>query len=245
MVIDGGGSFESSFDPGERIVAPYLWSHKIMHLDYIALSHPDRDHFGGLIFLVRNFSPAEFWTAGANSQDATYGELLDAVRASSARQWLCDSATPAMTIAGVTVRCVGPVHGVPEVKRNNSSMVLRLAYGGLAFLFTGDVEAKGERELIASVAELHATILKVPHHGSHTSSTQDFINAVHPGVAVISLGYLNHFHFPAPEVIQRYRADGVQVLRTDDDGAVSVVADRNAYSLTTFWHKRDGENLNR
>jgi competence protein ComEC len=241
MLIDGGGSFRGSFDPGERIVAPYLWSNKIMHLDYVALSHPDRDHFGGLVFIVRNFSPGQFWTAGANSEDASYGELLDAVRASGARHWLCDSAAPSMNIAGVNVRCVGPLHGVPEPKRNNSSMVLRLAYGREAFLFTGDVEAKGERELIASAAELHATILKVPHHGSYTSSTADFINAVRPGVAVISLGYLNSFHFPAPEVIQRYRDDGVEVLRTDDDGAVSVVADRDGYRLTTFWHNENDE----
>ncbi|MBV8360504.1 MAG: ComEC/Rec2 family competence protein, partial [Deltaproteobacteria bacterium] len=236
MLIDGGGSFRGTFDPGERIVAPYLWSHKIMHLDYIALSHPDRDHFGGLIFIVRNFAPAQFWTAGMDSEDKSYGELLDAVKASGAHRWLCDSAARPMTIAGVTVHCVGPLHGVPELKHNNSSMVLRLAYGRESFLFAGDVEAKGERELVASGADLHAAILKVPHHGSPTSSSADFIEAVHPEVAVISLGYLNRFHFPAPEIIRRYQDDGVEVLRTDDDGAISVIAGRNAYRLTTFWH---------
>jgi competence protein ComEC len=78
--------------------------------------------------------------------------------------------------------------------------------------------------------------LKVPHHGSHTSSSADFIEAVHPEVAVISLGYLNRFHFPAPEIVERYQEDGVQVLRTDDDGAISVVAGRNVYRLMTFRH---------
>jgi competence protein ComEC len=89
-----------------------------------------------------------------------------------------------------------------------------------------------------SAADVRATILKVPHHGSHTSSSADFIKAVHPGVAVISLGYLNHFHFPAPEVIQRYRDEGIEVLRTDDDGAISVSADRYAYHLSTFRHEK-------
>jgi competence protein ComEC len=210
-----------------------------MHLDYIALSHPDRDHFGGLTFIVRNFAPVQFWTAGAGSEDRSYGELLEAVRASGTRQWLCDSAAPPMTIAGVSVRCVGPLPGVPELKHNNSSMVLRLAYGREAFLFAGDVEAKGERELIASGGDVNATILKVPHHGSNSSSTADFIKAVHPGVAVISLGYLNRFHFPAPEVVQRYQDDGVEVLRTDDDGEISIVADQNAYRLTTFRHNEN------
>ncbi len=234
MLIDGGGEFRGSFDPGERIVAPYLWSHKIMHVDYIALSHPDRDHFGGLIFMVRNFAPGQFWTAGTDSDDTTYGELLDAIKASGARRITCDSAAPPMNIAGVSVRCVGPLHDVREQKHNNSSMVLRLAYGREAFLFAGDVEAKGEREMISSAADLGATFLKVPHHGSPTSSSPAFIRAVHPGVAIVSLGYLNRFHFPAPEVIQRYADQRIDVLRTDDDGAISVAADKDTFHLSTF-----------
>jgi competence protein ComEC len=236
MLIDGGGAFRGSFDPGERIVAPYLWSNKIMHVDYIALSHPDRDHFGGLIFVVHNFSPLQFWTAGATSPDASYGELLAAVRASGARQWLCDSAAAAMIVGGVNVRCVGPLHNRFELKHNNSSMIVRLVYGAESFLFTGDVEARGESELIAMHADLHAAVLKVPHHGSRTSSSAAFIEAVHPRVAVISLGYLNQFHFPAPEVLERYQEDGVQVLRTDADGAISVDATRSEIELSTFRH---------
>jgi competence protein ComEC len=236
MLIDGGGTFRGTFDPGERIVAPYLWRQKIMHLDYVALSHPDRDHFGGLIFVVRNFAPAQFWTAGADSEDESYAELLAAVRASSAQQRLCDSASPPLTIASVSVRCVGPLHGVAELTHNNSSMVLRITYGREGFLFAGDVEAKGEHELVASATDLRATILKVPHHGSRTSSSAAFIRAVHPEVAVISLGYLNRFHFPAPEVLQRYHDDGVRVLRTDADGAISVAAEKSAIRVSTFRH---------
>jgi competence protein ComEC len=241
LLIDGGGGF-GSFDPGERIVAPYLWAHKILHLDYVALSHPDRDHFGGLTFIVRNFGPAQFWTAGAESPDKSYSELLDAVKAGGARHRLCDSATPPMTVEGVHVRCVGPIHGRSETRHNNSSMVLRIAYGRESFLFTGDVEATGEHELMGSAVDLGATILKVPHHGSRTSSSIDFIEAVHPQVAVVSLGYLNRFHFPDPEVIGRYLEDGVKVLRTDDDGAITVVAEKSAYRLTTFRHGPDPAN---
>jgi beta-lactamase superfamily II metal-dependent hydrolase len=91
MLIDGGGGFRS-FDPGERVVARYLWSHKIMHLDYIALSHPDRDHFGGLIFVIRNFTPSQFWSTGADSEDSSYDDLLNAVKDSGAHQFRCDSA---------------------------------------------------------------------------------------------------------------------------------------------------------
>jgi competence protein ComEC len=145
-----------------------------------------------------------------------------------------------MFIAGLELRCLGPIHGRYQTNHNNSSMVLRIVYGRESFLFTGDVEAAAEHELVASGADLGATILKVPHHGSRTSSSLDFIEAVHPQLAVISLGYLNRFHFPAPEVIRRYLTDGVEVLRTDDDGAVTVVAGKNAYRVTTFRQEGPG-----
>jgi competence protein ComEC len=234
MLIDGGGAFRSTFDPGERIVAPFLWSQKIMHVDYLALSHPDRDHFGGLTFLARNFSPAEFWTSGTGSEGASYGQLREAVRDAGARDRLCNSASAPLTIGGVAVRCVGPLASSAELKENNSSSVLRISYGPTAFLFPGDVEAKGERELIASGADLRATILKTPHHGSHTSSSAAFVTAVHPELAVISLGYHNRFHFPADEVLERYRAAGVTVLRTDEDGAVSVDTDGTSLRVSSF-----------
>ena len=183
MLIDGGGSFGGTFDPGERIVAPFLWANKIMHLDYVAVSHPDRDHFGGLIFVVRNFAPAEFWTSGSGSPDDSYQSLLETVRQAHATNLICGTASPPRTIGGVAVRCLWPAANSDETKENNQSMVLRLTYRGAAILFTGDLEAKGERELIATGANLRAAILKVPHHGSKTSSSAELLAAVRPQVA--------------------------------------------------------------
>ncbi len=236
MLVDGGGAFGSTFDPGERIVAPFLWSQKIMHVDYLTVSHPDRDHFGGLIFLAQNFSPSEFWTSGTASVDESYAALLAAVTKASARQRVCNSATLPAMIGGVTLRCVGPLATMAELKENNSSMVIRMSYGPATVLFAGDLEAKGERELIASGVDLRATILKVPHHGSHTSSSPPFLAAVAPEVAVISLGYHNRFNFPAPEVIERYRDAGVTVLRTDDDGAINFDDDGGVLRLGSVRH---------
>jgi competence protein ComEC len=226
MLIDGGGSFVGSFDPGERIVAPFLWANKIMHVDYIALSHPDRDHFGGLIFLVQNFSPGEFWTSGVVSPDESYSRLLDAVGEVGARSSVCGTAMLPLMIGGVKVVCLWPAPNLDEGKENNQSMVLRLTYRGNAILFMGDLEAKGERELIATGADLRAAILKVPHHGSKTSSSPALIAAVHPQVAVVSLGYHNRFHFPSAAVIDRYRESGASVLMTSELG--QVTADVNA-----------------
>ncbi|MGH7841449.1 MAG: DNA internalization-related competence protein ComEC/Rec2 [Candidatus Binataceae bacterium] len=234
MLIDGGGAFHSTFDPGERIVAPFLWSQKIMHVDYVALSHPDRDHFGGLIFIARNFSPTHFWTSGIDSFDDSYAELRDAMKQAGALGRLCNSASAPIAIGGAGVRCLGPLANVTELKKNDASMVLRLSYGSATLLFPGDLESKGEHELIASGADLRATILKTPHHGSRTSSSAAWLAAVHPELAVISLGYHNRFHFPASEVLARYRAADVTVLRTDEDGAISIDAGASALRVSSF-----------
>src|SRR5271170_5012432 len=106
MLIDGGGAFGGTFDPGERLVAPYLWSRKIMRVDYVAASHPDRDHFGGLAFIARNFRPREFWTGGTSSDDDSYQELVAAMVAAGARAELCNTNTAPMTIGGVALRCL-------------------------------------------------------------------------------------------------------------------------------------------
>jgi competence protein ComEC len=220
MLIDGGGAFGESFDPGERLVAPYLWSRKIMHVDFVVASHPDRDHFGGLIFIARNFHPREFWTGGTSSDNQSYQELLAAMASAGARSSLCDNVAPSMTIGGVTLRCVWPPPAIIERLDNNDSVVLRLEFHGKAILFPGDLEAKAERELIATGANVSATILKVPHHGSITSSSPAFLEAVSPRVAVMSLGYHNRFHFPSEVVVDRYRAAGITLFRTDQSGAI-------------------------
>ena len=238
MLIDGGGSFFGTFDPGERIVAPFLWANKIMHVDWVAVSHPDRDHFGGLVFLVANFSPKEFWTSGLGNPDASYARLLEAVAASRARNVVCGSTLPPQMIGGVEVRCLWPTPGTDEIKDNNQSMVMRLRYRGVTIVFTGDIEAKGERELLRTGPELRAAILKVPHHGSKTSSSAALIAAVNPRIAVISLGYYNRFHFPSAAVIERYRKAGAAVLRTDESGAVDANIGRHGIRVRTW---RGGE----
>ncbi|HWJ41504.1 MAG TPA: DNA internalization-related competence protein ComEC/Rec2, partial [Candidatus Limnocylindrales bacterium] len=190
MLIDGGGSY-GGFDAGERIVASYLWSQKIMRVDYIALSHPDLDHFGGLDFIAMNFAPRAFWTTGVPSLDVSYTRFMDdLVRAKIPQVQVRDTA-PVASINGVAISSLNGDTGIAR-SHNNSSMVLRFSFGSTSLLFTGDIESAGERAMVERRDDLHATILKVPHHGSATSSTAAFIAAVHPETAVISDGYLNN-----------------------------------------------------
>jgi competence protein ComEC len=230
MLIDGGTAYRDGSDMGERVVAPFLWSRKIMRVDYLAMSHPELDHFGGFLFITRNFHPAEFWRTGADSPDLTYHQLLQQLADAGTRIETVNAASPPSTIGGVAIRCLSPLSGA-SASRNNSSMVLDLSFYRWGFLFTGDLEALGENLLLDRDQPLRATVIKVPHHGSITSSTERFIDAVHPAFAVISDGYKNRYHFPSAVVLSRYRRAGAVVLRTDELGAIGFEIERDQMRL--------------
>jgi competence protein ComEC len=141
--------------------------------------------------------------------------------------------TPAMQLSTVQVRILHPPCQPAGLDANNASLVVRLSHGLVDVLFTGDVETQGEQLLLSTQTALASEILKVPHHGSRTSSTWAFVETVSPQVAVASLGFHNRFRFPAPEVVQRYQARGGQVLQTDQAGAVTVVSNGQQYWVET------------
>jgi competence protein ComEC len=235
MLIDAGGSYDGTFDPGARIVEPFLRAAGILRLDLVALSHPHPDHMGGLHRVMQRFEVNALWTSGDDGHNPDYRILLGeaAARAiptpSPVRCALGDGGAPALieplgpfvTDPGGRER-IGPPEGASV---NDASLVLRVARAGRAVLFSGDLEGPGEGELCGRVdagQTIAADVLKVPHHGSRTSSSEELLSAVRPQVAVISLGWLNRFHFPRPEVIARYRRRGIRILRTDQVGAITL-----------------------
>jgi competence protein ComEC len=232
MLIDAGSSY-GGYDSGERIIAPYLWSQKILHVDYLVLSHPDADHFGGFAYLAANFTPDEFWASSIPSRDETYATMLIAMMQAHVRPRILNGIGPAATIAGINIHTFEENPPL-RARNNNGFLVLRLSFGNIAYLFTGDIEAATEQALVERGVDLRSTVLKVPHHGSKTSSTAEFIEAVHPAAAVISVGYMNRFHFPAPQVIDRYDQAGVNTFRTDLDGAVMTVATPSAIRMRAY-----------
>jgi competence protein ComEC len=237
-VIDGGGTFDDAFDPGERIVEPFLRARGISRVDLVALSHPHPDHLNGLRRILRRFPVGALWTSGDEGRNPEYAHLLALARAGGVPRPVPAPAA----LGGARLEPLGPfvrdvggggagdggrdVIGPPQgLSVNDASLVLRLTFAGRAVLFPGDLEADGEGELVGRRAvgqSVAADVLKVPHHGSRTSSSDELIDAVHPALAVISLGWRNRFHFPAAEVLARYAERGATVLRTDRDGAVTV-----------------------
>ena len=232
MLIDGGGVRDGSFDPGARIVEPFLRARGIGRIDVVALSHPHPDHLNGLFRILQRFEVGAFWSSGDDGHNPEYRRLV-----ALARQRAVAMPDVAETrLGGAAIVPLGPFESAADgaseriaapagLTVNDASLVLRVGFAGRGVLFAGDLEADGEGELAGrrDVGQIVAAdVLKVPHHGSRTSSSPELVDAVAPALAVISLGWRNQFRFPAPEVVARYAARGARVLRTDRDGAITV-----------------------
>ena len=235
MVIDGGGFASADFDAGEALLAPFLWSRKIQRIDTLVLSHPQLDHYGGLTYLVDRFSPREFWSNGEVTHSEKFARLQAALTHNDVRTRVLCREMPPITVGKVQMQILHPPCQRHGLDANNASLVLRLRYGSIDVLFTGDIEAEGESVLLSAQRALASEIVKVPHHGSRTSSSLAFVQSTAPSVAVASLGFQNRFHFPAREVVQRYEQHGGTFLRTDEHGAVTLVSDGRGYQVIPFF----------
>ncbi len=226
LLIDTGGVLaDGSDNQGRRVVGPYLRSRGIGHLDMELLTHPHADHIGGAATLLERFPTAELLDNGQQT-DSTMLTHLRADAAEHHVRYLAARRGQTLDFQdGVTARILAPTEAETHGSPNNASIVLLLQYGRTTFLFTGDAEADEEADLLASGQPLPCDVLKVGHHGSHTSTTLPFLAAAHPHIAVISVGAHNLYGHPSVEVLDRLRYSGAKIYRTDKDGAVTCTSD--------------------
>lgn len=216
VLIDGGGTFPGGPDPGARDLVPLLRDLGVTRLAAVLVSHPHPDHVLGLASVAAAVPVERLFMGEA--------ELPEAARAALATLPAPLTLRPgeAWERAGVRFEAVGgPLGGLTE---NDASLVLRVSFGTTAFLFPGDVEAAGEAAALAGERTLAADVVKVPHHGSRTSSSAPFAAAVRPRWAAVSVGVGNRYGFPHAESLERWRSVGATVVRTDD-GAIRFVSD--------------------
>ena len=229
MLIDAGGPTGSAgvvpsggFDIGEQVVSPYLWSRGIRHVDILVLTHAHSDHIGGMAAVLRNVSPRELWVS-VEPDTAPFRALLrEAQRHGTRVRQLHRGDREAWD--GTDVEVLGPAanyqpHRIPT---NDDSLVLRIAYGRASVLAEGDAEHPWEADF-AQTPQTPVTLLKVGHHGSNTSTSAEFLEAIHPAAAVISCGAANHFGHPRMAGLQRLQRAGVRTARTDNMGAVQYL----------------------
>jgi len=226
MLIDGGGSTSqvpSEFDFGEDVVAPYLWARGLERLDTVVLTHAHEDHIGGLSRIVEDFHPAELWV-GINLLTDDLVHLYDAASANHVRVQK-HVAGEEFDWGGTKIRVLSPpADWQPKPKRaNDDSLALLIGYGETRALLAGDLERTMEQ--FVATESPQADLLKVPHHGSATSTSSALLAAVQPRFAVISAGYQNPFGHPRKVVLDRLQIYRVKTYRTDLQGAVTFLLD--------------------
>jgi len=241
MLVDGGGLSGSEWidgarsgpDVGEEVVAPYLWSRGLKKIDVVAISHGDHDHIDGLHSVLEDFPVHELWI-GRDDNRRGPASLVEEARAHGVA--VRHEETGARFAWGGSEDEVLWPNDVSRAEKptNNDSMVIRVGDGSVHFLLTGDIEKNAESDILDQNLPIAADFLKVPHHGSKTSSTDAFVVAVAPRFAVASVGEGNAFGHPAQPVVDRYLRNGVRFLRTDRDGAVTALTDGRTLTVTTY-----------
>jgi len=235
MLVDAGGLVGSpSFDIGDRVVTPVLRERGIRRLDYLLLTHGDPDHIGGAGAVIREFRPREVWEGIPVPRFAPLAALRVQAQEAGAH-WRNVYRGGRLSVDGVDIEAQHPAPADWERQkvRNDDSVVLAIRWRDVSVLLTGDIGRETERTLdVGTPPPLR--VLKVPHHGSLTSSSAEFVRAIQPQIAVFSAGRANHFGHPAPAVVERYRDIGAAIFRTDQDGAITVDTDGYSISTRTF-----------
>jgi len=228
-LIDGGGFVGSPVDPGRSVILPELRARRRSRIDVMVLSHPHPDHFSGLESVLGAVEVGEFWDTGQGSVEGagpTYARVRALLRDRHVRvrgpAELCGEGR----YGGVAVQVLSPCPSYrPGVGANDNSFVIRLVFGARAFLFTGDAEHEAEQALLERGVPLAADFLKAGHHGSRTSSSPEFLDAVKPSVASMSTGIRNRFGHPHAATLEKLKQRGILALRTDRYGGIRIETD--------------------
>lgn len=216
MVIDGGNNGDAD------TILSYLEGQGVEKLDAVVGTHPHEDHIGSLDAIINHFDVDAVYMPKIMHTSKTFEDVLDAVANKGLK---IKSPSPGDTIDfnGLEIEVLGPQREYKDF--NNNSIVLKVNAGETAFLFTGDAEETAEKDILQAGCDLQADVLKVGHHGSSTSSSQAFLQAVKPKYAVISVGVGNSYHHPEEEALQRLQSIGAEIYRTDLQGNIVCTTD--------------------
>jgi competence protein ComEC len=221
LLYDAGPAFGPQVDSGNRIIVPYLRAAGVRDLSGMVVSHSDTDHSGGAQSVLQAV-PVGWLLSSLPEDHPLLAEAASPRRCEAEERWQWD---------GVAFEVLHPArenYAREKFRSNDRSCVVRISTAGASVLLTADIESKSERDLLAAVPDkLRAQVLLVPHHGSRTSSSPQFVEQVNADIAIVTAGYRNRFGHPADDVLDRYRALGSRIYRTDYDGALLLAIARD------------------
>lgn len=248
LLVDGGGLLgrtfgehfaEDSFDVGEEVVSPFLWSLGVKRVDALVLTHAHHDHMSGLHALMENFSVGELWV-GENPLVPDYVNLLKRALRHNVRVRSFSSGD-SVDFHSSRIEFLNPAIGTKAGKApsNNDSLAFRLQFGERSFLMTGDIERRIETEMLQRRAVLDCDVLKVAHHGSRSSSLPVFLDQASAIIALISVAEHSPFGHPHTDVLNRLRERGIGVFRTDRHGSIRVTTDGRQLETDYFGQREE------
>jgi len=239
LLVDGGGTTDlhrgntDRRSIGEAVVSEYLWWRGLDTIDYVLPTHADADHIDGLNDVLRNFTVNAALVGRTPANDPEYTKFAQTLAATSTHVATLQ-AGDLIRLGDAQIEVLWPLAAAHpnEPSRNNDSIVLRLEFGNHSMLLTGDIEKSGERALVAAGRNLQVDVVKVPHHGSRSSSTLPFVTATGAKFAIVSVGQRSMFGHPHGEVVERWEANGAQVFTTGKCGTITVTTDGTDLTLT-------------
>lgn len=219
LLIDAGGE-----DSSEKVIS-YIRRLGVERIDHMMLSHLHEDHIGSADDIAREIGVRKVYTATDGSDEGLLFPVFSVFEECGATHVPVSSGYELILTGGVDIELRLP-EKTGSGDKNDDSMIIKMTFGGTSFLFTGDAEESEERELTGKYGKaLSCDLLKVAHHGSATSSTEEFLEAASPSVAVISCGKNNEYGHPGAKTLERLKKVGAEVLRTDIDGSIVILSD--------------------
>ncbi|MBQ8409657.1 MAG: MBL fold metallo-hydrolase [Clostridia bacterium] len=227
---DGNMLVDTSVKSARDQLVAYLDSVGVTELEYLVLTHPDADHIGNADYIIENYDIKNILLPDQAATSKTYERMLTAMENSSANV-ICPEPGYVFSLGALQNTVIAPNKDYNDA--NEMSIVFKAVYGETSVMMTGDAEIKSEEDIVKlwSAADLKCDILKVGHHGSTTSTTQEFLDAVDPDIAVISCGEGNTYGHPHDETLDKLAAKGVTVYRTDTQGTIIFKTDGETFTL--------------
>ena len=232
ILVDGGGSESKDFDVGENILVPYILDRGYTKIDYIIVSHMDQDHVGGLLSVIQEIEVKNIVISKQSKDSDNFEKLMKLINNKKINLILVNMGDKVKIEKDLYFDILWPDdrNFIEENPLNNNSIVCKLNYKKFSILFSGDIEEIAEKRILERYKEnlqlLNATIFKVPHHGSKTSSSEDFIKEIKSNISLIGVGKENRFGHPNDEVIERLEKYGNKIYRTDNMGEISIEIDK-------------------